>query len=145
MSDFDTIHKPKHYNHAEGGLEVIEVIEAFRLPFHLGAVVKYVLRHEHKGGAEDLRKALWFLKRYIDRLEGQAGKPEDTLRGLVEHEQPEKGKATPFVPVFSKESLEKMFMHPLRPAEGRSVEWTECGPGTVAEAVTDAPRDEAGL
>ena len=67
----DPVHNPPHYK--SGGIEVIDVIEAFQLGFHLGNVVKYVLRAGRKGDAlEDLEKAAWYLDREIDKLEEQA-------------------------------------------------------------------------
>ena len=45
----DPVHNPPHYK--SGGIEVIDVIEAFELGFHLGNVVKYVLRAGRKGDA----------------------------------------------------------------------------------------------
>lgn len=50
-------------------MECIEVIEAFGLNFHLGNVVKYVLRHDKKASPlQDLKKARWYLDREISRL-----------------------------------------------------------------------------
>lgn len=47
-------------------IECIEVIEQLNLPFHLGAVLKYIWRAGKKGDLlEDLEKAQWFLSRYI--------------------------------------------------------------------------------
>jgi hypothetical protein len=64
----DNINHPKHY--VTDKVEVIDVIEAFELDFHLGSVLKYVLRHNRKGKPlEDLRKAAWFLARKIKKLE----------------------------------------------------------------------------
>jgi hypothetical protein len=63
-----TVDHPRHYN--EGGVEVIEAIEAWRLGFHLGNVVKYVARANYKGKPlEDLKKAQWYLNRAIEKLE----------------------------------------------------------------------------
>jgi hypothetical protein len=31
--------------------------------------IKYLWRHEHKNGVEDLQKALWYIQREIERLE----------------------------------------------------------------------------
>ena len=60
----DMVQHPPHYQ--AGGLEAIQVIEAFALNYRLGNVVKYVLRAERKGKAlEDLRKAEWYLRREI--------------------------------------------------------------------------------
>lgn len=59
---------PKHYN--AGKIEVIDAIEDWKLGFHLGNVVKYVARAEHKGKTlEDLHKARWYLNRAIEKLE----------------------------------------------------------------------------
>lgn len=67
----DPVNHPAHY--IRGGLESIDVIEGFELDFHLGNVVKYVLRHEQKGGLEDLRKARWYLDRAIANREASDG------------------------------------------------------------------------
>ena len=49
----------------------IRVIEAWQLGFHLGNVVKYVTRADHKGSlVEDLKKARWYLNREISKLDG---------------------------------------------------------------------------
>lgn len=64
----DLINHPPHYKSATG-LESIDVIEAFGLGFHLGNVVKYVLRHDKKASPlPDLKKARWYLDREIERL-----------------------------------------------------------------------------
>lgn len=60
------VHHPPHYN--QGRFEVIDVIEDWKLGFHLGNTVKYIARAGHKGDRiEDLRKALWYLEREINR------------------------------------------------------------------------------
>lgn len=62
----DEINHPAHYTFSS--IEVIDAIEAWRLPYHLGNVVKYVARAGHKGPAlPDLQKARWYLDRYIAR------------------------------------------------------------------------------
>ena len=67
----DRVYKLPHYN--SGGIEAIDVIEAFELGFNLGNVLKYVLRAGRKGDAlEDLEKAAYYLDREIDKLEKQA-------------------------------------------------------------------------
>ena len=64
----DAINSPKHYT--TGKFEVIDVIEDWDLNFRLANTVKYVARHKHKGKPlEDLKKALWYLQREIDRYE----------------------------------------------------------------------------
>lgn len=62
---FDVIERPKHYN--QGNIEPIDAIEDWKLPYHLGNVVKYVSRFQHKGGIQDLEKARWYLSRYIEK------------------------------------------------------------------------------
>ncbi len=64
----DPINHPSHYK--SGTIEAIEVIEAFELGFHLGNVVKYILRADKKGSRlENLKKAEWYLKREIEKEE----------------------------------------------------------------------------
>lgn len=57
---------PSHY-HSDTALEVIDVIEAFRLGYNLGNVIKYILRVDKKGErVENLRKARQYLNREIE-------------------------------------------------------------------------------
>lgn len=59
---------PNYYK--AGGIEVIDIIEAFNLGFHLGNTIKYILRAPNKGATlQDLQKARWYLDRYISNLE----------------------------------------------------------------------------
>lgn len=62
----DPVNHPSHYNYSR--YEVIDVIEDWKLSFHLGNAVKYIARAERKGSySEDLRKAIWYLAREIQR------------------------------------------------------------------------------
>ena len=45
------------------------MIEAFGLGFNLGNALKYLVRHEEKGGLVDLKKAQWHLDREIANRE----------------------------------------------------------------------------
>ena len=54
------VFRPPHY--ARFVIEPVTFINANRLGFNVGNVVKYVCRHDAKGGLEDLLKA----RRYID-------------------------------------------------------------------------------
>lgn len=64
----DQVNHPDHYT--VGGIETIDYIEAKKLGYHLGNVVKYVSRAPHKGRhLEDLKKARWYLDREIERVE----------------------------------------------------------------------------
>lgn len=67
----DDINHPAHYN--MGRIEVIDAIESWQLPYHLGNVVKYVARAAYKGDRlKDLKKAAWYLSREIARAEPAA-------------------------------------------------------------------------
>lgn len=68
----EQVNHPKHYNH--GKFEVIDVIEDWDLDFHIGNVVKYVSRAGRKNDdteLQDLKKALWYLTRKIEKLENK--------------------------------------------------------------------------
>lgn len=62
----DMVNNPAHYK-TTSGVEAIDVIETwFSGSYHLGNTVKYILRHKNKGKpVEDLRKASWYIARYI--------------------------------------------------------------------------------
>ena len=66
----DPVNNPSHY--AEGRkYEPINVIEDWQLNYRLGNAVKYVSRAGRKQNAvEDLRKAVWYIEREIETLEG---------------------------------------------------------------------------
>lgn len=69
-----SVDHPKHYQ-SKHGVEVIDIIEEFGLGFHLGNVIKYVLRAGHKSNElEDLEKAKWYLERVIDLKKTDEGK-----------------------------------------------------------------------
>jgi hypothetical protein len=53
-------------SHYEQPIQPIEYIEANNLPYAEANVVKYVSRHKRKNGAEDIRKAIWYLKRILE-------------------------------------------------------------------------------
>jgi hypothetical protein len=74
---------PAHYQ--KGGVECIEAIEAsmskeaFR-GFLKGNCIKYIYRYENKNGAEDLRKAEWYLLRLIALREDEETMAKETIR-----------------------------------------------------------------
>jgi len=59
-----------HPDHYQGAVtEVIDVIEDFDLNFNLGNAVKYILRSGKKETfLTDLKKAIWYLEREIERV-----------------------------------------------------------------------------
>lgn len=66
----DAVNHPSHYT--DGGIETIDFIEAKKLPYHLGNAIKYISRAGKKDQnktVEDLRKAVWYIERYIKVLE----------------------------------------------------------------------------
>ena len=64
----DNVNKPSHYN--TGTIEVIEVIEDWKLNFNLGNAIKYIGRCEHKNNKkEDIKKAIWYLERELKNNE----------------------------------------------------------------------------
>lgn len=65
----DNINHPKHYE--TGPFECIEL--SSRYSFSIGNAVKYVWRYPMKNGAEDLRKAQWYL-RYAS-AHGESARP----------------------------------------------------------------------
>jgi hypothetical protein len=64
----DKVNHPSHYK--VGGIETIDFIEAKELDYHLGNVVKYISRADHKDEKlENLKKAQWYLNRAVTNLE----------------------------------------------------------------------------
>jgi hypothetical protein len=67
IAQHDAVNHPMHYT--TGGIETIDFIEAKKLGYNLGNVVKYITRSGLKGNQlEDLRKAQWYLSREIATL-----------------------------------------------------------------------------
>ena len=65
----DPVNHPAHYT--TGTIEVIDFIEDQKLPYHLGNAIKYICRAGLKDPtkiAEDLKKAIWYIDRYIDHV-----------------------------------------------------------------------------
>lgn len=62
----DNVNSPAHYK--QGDIECIDAIRAALTDeewrgYCKGNVVKYIWREKHKGGAESLKKAQWYLDR----------------------------------------------------------------------------------
>ena len=55
---------PQHYT--SGGIQPIEYIDANKLGYYEGNILKYITRYKMKNGFEDLQKAKWYLERLID-------------------------------------------------------------------------------
>jgi hypothetical protein len=78
------IDHPSHYNSHPSGIECIDVVEYFT--FNIGNAIKYCWRAGLKIGAlsyqdilsaniKDLRKAEWYIRREIERLEKRTESP----------------------------------------------------------------------
>lgn len=68
------VNHPFHYGGQNNPYEVIKVIEALDMDFHLGNTFKYIARAGKKVSdkeIQDLKKALWYLERKIELLESQ--------------------------------------------------------------------------
>jgi hypothetical protein len=71
-TEHDPVQHPSHYT--QGGIETIDFIEAKRLDYHRGNVVKYVTRAGRKDPEteiEDLEKAGWYIERAIKEVRKQ--------------------------------------------------------------------------
>ena len=84
----DNVNKPPHYTAHPSGVECIQVTE--HMNFCLGNALKYIWRAGLKQNeVEDLKKAVWYLNREIERLENgkeeRVGKPEP-----IEHRESNK-------------------------------------------------------
>lgn len=71
----EKINHPAHY--CQGGIECIDAIEAATTNLTgieavcTANVIKYIWRWKEKNGAEDLRKAEWYLKRLAETVEAK--------------------------------------------------------------------------
>lgn len=62
----DPVNRPRHYTEHPSGIECIQVTE--HMGFNLGNAVKYIWRCDLKKDAiEDLKKAVWYVQREIEK------------------------------------------------------------------------------
>tara|TARA_R110000868_G_scaffold1406_1_gene10929 strand:- start:55 stop:366 length:312 start_codon:yes stop_codon:yes gene_type:complete len=67
---YDAVNRPAHY--AQGDIECIDAIKSAVADlrgveaYMTGTIIKYVWRWRAKNGAEDLRKARWFIDNLIE-------------------------------------------------------------------------------
>lgn len=69
----DNVNHPSHYE--TNGIECIDAMKAAQgadavQDFCICNAFKYVWRHKHKNGAEDIKKAVWYLTKWLE-LEGR--------------------------------------------------------------------------
>lgn len=73
----DNVNHPPHYE--AGKFECIDVmvetqgVETVK-GFCIGNAFKYIYRHSNKNGLEDVKKARWYLDKYIELSEEENGK-----------------------------------------------------------------------
>ncbi len=68
------VNHQQHYGGENNPYEVIKVIEALEMDFHIGNTFKYIARagkKETDKELQDLKKALWYLQRKIELLESK--------------------------------------------------------------------------
>lgn len=73
-AETDNVNHPQHYE-LPGGIECIDVLLATQgkesvQAFCLCNAIKYLYRHKRKNGIEDIRKARWYIEKYLE-LEGR--------------------------------------------------------------------------
>lgn len=69
---YDNVTKPKHYNVHPSGVECIQITE--HMNFTLGNAIKYIWRADLKNGVEDLKKAIWYLEREVQKRQSNKEK-----------------------------------------------------------------------
>lgn len=71
----DNVNHPPHYT--QGGIECIDAIKAATVGLTgieavcTGNAVKYMWRWKFKNGAEDIRKAMWYLEKLLEEVESE--------------------------------------------------------------------------
>lgn len=67
----EQIEHPSHYNTSVECIDLIEQTQGIEAAqgFCIGNALKYIYRHRQKNGVEDIKKAAWYLERYIESAE----------------------------------------------------------------------------
>lgn len=70
----DPVNSPSHY--ISNGIECFDVIVASQgeeaaMNYCIGNAMKYVFRHNDKNGIEDIKKARWYINKYIELFENK--------------------------------------------------------------------------
>ena len=78
-TETDNVNHPSHYE--TNGIECIDAMTAAQgmdavQDFCICNAFKYVWRHKHKNGAEDIKKAVWYLNKWLE-LERWGVKPNE--------------------------------------------------------------------
>jgi hypothetical protein len=76
VDKYNNVNAPAHYN-KNGEIECIDAIkevlgqEGFE-SYLQGQIVKYIWRSDVKGGAEDIRKLIWYARRLLAEIDGES-------------------------------------------------------------------------
>jgi hypothetical protein len=74
-TEHDAVNHPSHYT--AGGIECIEALKAATTGLNgikavcVANAIKYLWRHAHKNGIEDLKKSIWYIQRLIEEYENE--------------------------------------------------------------------------
>lgn len=82
----DNVNQPSHYTY--GNIEIIDIVEQVtatyptNIAFSIGNALKYICRAPFKNGVEDLKKAVWYLNRAIDKWDktNEDGKENNNVK-----------------------------------------------------------------
>ena len=71
----DNVNHPSHYANNPKGIECIDAMEAGLgkervMSFCLCNAFKYIFRTQNKNGIEDVKKAIWYLNKFVSLYEG---------------------------------------------------------------------------
>lgn len=72
---YDNVNHPYHYANNPKGIECIDAMEAGLgkdavMDFCLCNAFKYIFRTQKKNGLEDVKKAIWYLNKFVSLYEG---------------------------------------------------------------------------
>lgn len=75
ISEQDNVNHPSHYANNPKGIECIDAMEAGLgkervMSFCLCNAFKYIFRTQNKNGIEDIKKAIWYLNKFVSLYEG---------------------------------------------------------------------------
>lgn len=84
----DNVNSPSHY--CTGKFECIDVMEETQgeeavMNFCICNALKYLYRHRRKNGLEDVKKAIWYLNKYV-QLEESINEKAETQCSKTQHD-----------------------------------------------------------
>lgn len=68
----DMVNRPPHY--LKGKIEVMDFVDDQDMDRYQFTITRYLIRWKDKGGVEDLKKAQWYLNRYVEVENGKLEK-----------------------------------------------------------------------